>query len=111
MTMETSGRKPTSASLVGPAPLEIPLSGQTSVTPSNPVPSVDALEVRALVNATHFALRIAWDDETKDNRTTEVGEFRDAVAFQVAPPSQLPNLCMGAAAARMHIMQCEGGRR
>lgn len=96
---------PTSASWVGAAPLEVPLSGQTSVTPSNPVPSIDALEVRALVNATHFALRIAWDDETKDNRTTEVGEFRDAVAFQVAPPSQLPNLCMGAAGARMHIMQ------
>src|SRR3989337_2847952 len=95
---------PTSASWVGAAPLEVPLSRQTSVTPSHPVPSV-----RALVNATHFALRIAWDDETKDNRTTEVGEFRDAVAFQVAPPSQLPNLCMGAAGARMHIMQWKGG--
>jgi len=86
-------------------PLQMPMSGQTVVEPRRPVSFVESLEVRALYNATHIAFRLSWPDAVKDNRTIETGQFRDAVAIQVAPASATPYLCMGAAGVRLQIMQ------
>ena len=86
-------------------PLEVPLSGQMTAEPMKMDPSTPSLEIRALYNATHIAFRVDWQDETKDNRTINVTDFRDALAIQMAPPTPLPNVCMGSAGARLHIMQ------
>lgn len=96
---------PASAEWNQAEPLRLPMSGQTVVNPMRTTPFVESLEVRALYNATHIAFRVSWPDPVKNNRTIETGQFRDAVAIQVAPASATPYLCMGAAAVRLQIMQ------
>lgn len=86
-------------------PLSVPLSGQSVVKPVRTTPFVDNLEVRSLNNGTHIAFRISWADGVKNNRTTTLQQFRDAVAIQIGQKTQTPYLCMGAANARMQIMQ------
>jgi len=86
-------------------PLAVPLSAQAFVAPIQTAPTVHQLEVRSLNNGTHIAFRLTWADATKDNATTRLQEFRDAVAVQVGLPGSLPYLCMGGANVRMDIMQ------
>lgn len=85
-------------------PLTIPVSAQVVVVPSLLSPTVERLEVRSLTNGTHIAFRIAWADVTKNNRTTLLQEFRDAVAIQIGAPGDLPYVCMGGANVRMNIL-------
>jgi len=96
---------PASTAWDAATPITVPLSGQLVVVPGRSTPSTDSLEVRSLNNATHIAFRITWSDATKDNRTTGQLQFRDAVAVQLAPATGAPPICMGAAGARMHILQ------
>lgn len=87
------------------APLEVGLSGQVVVAPMKPTPFVPSLTVQSLANDTHVAFRITWDDATKDNRTTQDVEFRDAVAVMFGPSHATPYLCMGASGEPLHIAQ------
>lgn len=96
---------PDAAAWADAIPLTVPVSAQVVVLPSLQNPTVDAIEVRSLVNGTHIAFRIAWADATKNNRTTLLNEFRDAVAIQIGASSDLPFLCMGSANVRMNILQ------
>ena len=86
-------------------PISVPLSGQVVIRPTLEIPAVPAIEVRSLNNATDTAFRITWADDAPNNYTTSQTAFRDAVAIQISAATQLPFICMGAATARMHIMQ------
>src|SRR3990170_3154957 len=70
--------------------VEVTLSGQPLVAPTRPLPSVPSLSVRVLLNDTHAAFRLSWQDATKDNRTTKDAEFRDAVAILFGPADAPP---------------------
>ena len=96
---------PASAAWGDAAPLQVPLSAQLVILPTRATPFTDSLEVRSLNNETHIAVRLSWADPVKDIYTTRQGQFRDAVAIQVAPRAGTPPLCMGAAGGGTHILQ------
>lgn len=85
-------------------PAEVPLTGQLTTLPIRPEASTPRVEVRALHNATHIAFHLAWDDESRDVRTTRMHEFRDAVAIMLGP-SGLTGICMGSRGELAHIAQ------
>jgi len=85
--------------------VEVTLSGQPLVAPTRPLPSVPSLSVRVLLNDTHAAFRLSWQDATKDNRTTKDAEFRDAVAILFGPADATPFICMGGPGKDLHVAQ------
>ena len=85
--------------------VQVALSGQLVATPTRPTPFVPSLGVRVLVNDTHAAFLLTWDDATKDNRTTEDQEFRDAAAILFGPAGPAPSVCMGGPGQQLQVAQ------
>lgn len=84
---------------------QVALSGQLVTTPTRPTAFVPSVGVRVLVNGTHVAFLFAWDDATKDNRTTKDQEFRDAAAILFGPAGPAPSVCMGGPGQQLQVAQ------
>lgn len=64
---------------------KISLAPQTIVTP-NGGGSVSELAVKAIHNDSGLAIRLEWNDDTRDNETVHQVRFRDGVAVQFPTP-------------------------
>src|SRR5262245_40891480 len=49
-------------------PVEVAILPQTMATPMQPAPSVKRLTVRAVHDGTMLAIRLDWEDQTRDDR-------------------------------------------
>jgi len=80
----------------------IPLSSQQIYQPGGG--RTQGVMVRALENGTDFAIRVSWDDATKNDTVGNVPS--DAAAIQLPiDPTHLPYQCMGQSNNRVNIWQ------
>lgn len=75
--------------------LVVPLSAQMIARPILPEPRVKAVTVRALHNETQLALALEWADDTQNDQSMRVEDFRDGVAVQFPLAAGMPFYCMG----------------
>lgn len=76
--------------------IEVPMSAQMIARPFLSEPHIKNLTVRALYNDEEVAFLAEWTDETKNESTVRVQDFRDAVAIQFPLTEALqPFFCMG----------------
>ncbi len=74
------------------------------VTDPKLIQTGDSIRVRAMCNNNRMALRIIWEDSTRD--TTDFGDqFSDAVAVQIppSPGGEVPDPTMGQPGKAVHI--------
>lgn len=83
-------------------PLDVALSGQTTVVPRLLVPSVPSIRVRALMDDTRLAVLLEWSDATLDDSAIEGERFADAAAMQFALGTGT-SVCMGQQAGGLNI--------
>ncbi len=69
--------------------------------------SIPVISARALQYKDNLYLRVEWADTTRDETTTKVENFSDAVAveFPARSAASVPSLCMGQADAGVNIWQ------
>ena len=87
--------------------LTVPMLPQAVTTPTNPNAAVKALRVRAAHNGQWLALRIEWQDATKDDLLYP-DRFGDQVAVQFPLRNRdgaLPSPMMGHKGTRVNILQ------
>lgn len=75
--------------------LVVPLSAQMIARPVLPEARVKAVTVRALHNETQLALALEWADDTQNDQSVRVQDFRDGAAVQFPLAAGLPFYCMG----------------
>ncbi|MCC6381891.1 MAG: hypothetical protein IT304_05240 [Dehalococcoidia bacterium] len=87
-------------------PVQVPLTAQagTYAAGGGSIPTVSA---KALHYQGKLYVRVEWADTTKDESTTKVENFSDAVAveFPAKSAASVPALCMGQADAGVNIWQ------
>ncbi len=81
---------------------QIPLSAQQMQQPGGG--TTRAVYVRALEDGMTFAIRVSWDDDTKNETVGSLPS--DAAAIQLPiDPQHLPYQCMGQSTSRVNIWQ------
>ena len=75
--------------------LVVPLSAQMIARPILPEPRIKAVTVRALHNESQLALALEWADDTQNDQSLRVQDFRDGVAVQFPLAAGMPFYCMG----------------
>ncbi len=75
--------------------IEVPLSAQNVTKPIKSATRVKAITARAIHNGKQLAILVEWLDETQNNHTLRVQDFRDGVALQFPLTEQAPFFCMG----------------
>ncbi len=65
--------------------VEVPLSAQNIAKPYLLETKIKSVTARALQNASQIAILVEWADDTQDDSTVAIQDFRDAAA--VAVPS------------------------
>lgn len=83
--------------------MEIPLSAQTVTRPFLAETRVKSVTVRAIHNGTQIAFLVEWSDETKNDQTVRVQDFRDSVALQFPLVQGQPFFCMGMQGGNVNI--------
>jgi hypothetical protein len=63
--------------------------------PILPESHIKAVTVRALHNETQLALALEWADDTRNDQSLRVEDFRDGVAVQFPVAAGMPFYCMG----------------
>jgi len=86
------------------APVEIPLSAQTTTVPMGGG-SIRAVTARALHDGKSIYFRLEWEDRTRDMLAFAPQDFRDAAAIQfpAAGVNTVPFFCMGQADGQVNI--------
>ena len=75
--------------------LEVPLSAQIISRPIIPETNIKAVTIQALHNDSQLAFLVEWTDETQNDSTVRVQDFRDAAALQFPLAEAPPFFCMG----------------
>jgi len=75
--------------------VEVPLSAQTVTKPMNLETRVKSVTARALHDGSRLAVLIEWLDDTRNDQTIRVQDFRDSVALQFPLVDGQPFFCMG----------------
>jgi DMSO reductase family type II enzyme heme b subunit len=83
--------------------IEVPLSAQNVSRPILPETKIKAVTARALHNGRQLALMVEWSDETQNDQTLRVQDFRDSVAVQYAHAEGQPFFCMGQLGGNVNI--------
>jgi DMSO reductase family type II enzyme heme b subunit len=84
------------------AELEAPMSAQQMQQPGGG--STRLVRVRAVEDGQNFAIRVSWDDDTRNDGQSQVPT--DAAAVQLPiDPAVLPYQCMGQSNSRVNIWQ------
>ncbi|MCS6844448.1 MAG: ethylbenzene dehydrogenase-related protein [Caldilineales bacterium] len=83
--------------------VEVPLSAQMVAKPMWPSPSIKSVTVRALHNGKELAMLLEWADDTRNDSSLRVDEFRDSVAVQFPLIEGQPFFCMGQQAGNVNI--------
>jgi hypothetical protein len=83
--------------------VEVPLSAQNVSRPILLETNIKAVTARALHNGKQLALMVEWSDETQNDRTLRVQDFRDSVAVQYAQAEGQPFFCMGQLGGNVNI--------
>ena len=100
------GLDPASSEWANAVHVQVPLTAQagTYAAGGGSIPVVSA---RALHFNGVLYVRVEWDDATKDETTTKVENFSDAVAveFPAKSATSVPSICMGQAGAGVNIWQ------
>jgi hypothetical protein len=86
---------PTSALWKQATAIEVPLSAQMITKPYLPQTRIKSVTARALYNEDHVAFLVEWRDETENDQTLRVNDFRDSVALQFPLAEGQPFFCMG----------------
>jgi hypothetical protein len=81
----------------------VPLSAQTVSKPILREAKVRSISVRAVHNNQKIAFLVEWDDESRNDQTVRVQDFRDAVALQFPLISGQPFFCMGMQGGNVNI--------
>jgi hypothetical protein len=76
-------------------PVEVPLSAQNVSKPFLLNSKIKSVTARALANDRQLAVLVAWADDTENDSTVAVQDFRDAVALQYPLSQGQPFFCMG----------------
>lgn len=76
-------------------PVEVPLSAQNVSRPFLLETKIKSVTARALQNASQVAVLVEWADDTQDDSTVAVQDFRDASALQFPLVDGQPFFCMG----------------
>lgn len=87
------------------AALDVPLSAQSVTKPMLLQTKIKSLTARAMHNDTQIALMLEWADDTKNDETVRVQDFRDAVAIQFPLGAGQPFICMGQQDGNVNIWQ------
>ena len=83
--------------------IEVPLSAQNVTKPMLIETRVKSVSVRALHNSEQIAFLVEWDDDTKNDQTIRVQDFRDAAAIQFPRVAGQPFFCMGMQGGSVNI--------
>lgn len=75
--------------------VEIPLSAQNVAKPILLDTKIKSVTARALQNSTQLAILVEWADDTQDDSSVAMQDFRDAVALQFPLAEGQPFYCMG----------------
>jgi complex iron-sulfur molybdoenzyme family reductase subunit gamma len=100
------GLDPASAAWRQALPVRVPLTAQT-VAYAAGGGSIPTISARALHYQDRLYIRVEWSDATRDQSTTRVQDFSDAVAveFPAVSASSVPSICMGQADSGVNIWQ------
>ncbi len=85
--------------------IEVPLTAQAGTYPTGGG-SIATVSAKALHYHEQLYVRVEWDDQTRDESTTRVQDFADAIAVEFpskAANNAVPALCMGQADAGVNI--------
>lgn len=83
--------------------VEVPLSAQNISRPMLPETNIKAVTARAVHNGRQLAMLVEWSDETQNDETVRVQDFRDSVAVQFAHLEGQPFFCMGQQGSNVNI--------
>jgi DMSO reductase family type II enzyme heme b subunit len=83
--------------------LEVPLSAQNVAKPFLLESKVRSVTARLLHNETQIAILVEWADETKDESSVRIQDFRDSVAVQFPQVEGQPFFCMGQPGSNVNI--------
>ncbi|MCS6844353.1 MAG: ethylbenzene dehydrogenase-related protein, partial [Caldilineales bacterium] len=83
--------------------VDVPLSAQMIAKPFWPTAKVKSIRVRGLHNGQDLALLLEWNDDTRNDASLRVDEFRDSVAVQFPLVAAQPFVCMGQQGGNVNI--------
>lgn len=86
---------PASAQWQQATAVEVPLSAQNISKPFQVESKIMSVTARALQNASQVAILVEWADDTQDDSSVAVQDFRDATAVQFPLAAGQPFFCMG----------------
>lgn len=86
---------PASAVWQAATAVDVPLSAQNITKPYLLDTRVKSVTARALQNASQIAILVEWADDTQDDSTLAIQDFRDAAALQFPQVEGQPYFCMG----------------
>jgi hypothetical protein len=86
---------PASAVWQAATAVDVPLSAQNITKPYLLDTRVKSVTARALQNASQIAILVEWADDTQDDSTVAIQDFRDAAALQFPQVEGQPYFCMG----------------
>jgi hypothetical protein len=75
--------------------VEVPLSAQMIVRSMTRETNIKSISARALHNGEDIALLLEWADDTRNDATLGIDNFRDGVAIQFPLAEGQPFFCMG----------------
>lgn len=75
--------------------MDVPLSAQTIAKPIAFETRVKSVTARALHNGTQVVFLVEWADDTQNDQTVRIQDFRDAVALEFPLVAGQPFICMG----------------
>ena len=84
-------------------PVEVPLSAQSVSKPLLLDSKVKSVSTRALHNGSEIVILVEWLDESKDESTVRIQDFRDFVALQFPLVETQPFFCMGQQGGNVNI--------
>src|SRR5512139_2784047 len=86
---------PTSAEWQHATAIDVPLSAQNVTKPYLLETKIKSVSARALQNASQIAILVEWSDDTQDDSTVAIQDFRDGTAVQFPQVQGQPYFCMG----------------
>ena len=83
--------------------IDIPLSAQNTSKPFLLNTKTKSVSTRALHNGTQLAILVEWADETQNDSTVAIQDFRDGAALQFPVVQGQPFFCMGQQGGNVNI--------
>ena len=94
---------PASAEWQKATAVEVPLSAQNISKPYLLDTKIKSVSARALQNASQIAILVEWADDTQDDSTVAIQDFRDASALQFPLVTGQPYFCMGQQGSNVNL--------